>query len=34
MSSWKPSCIKNNEKFKNIPNKMEFSWNKGKRKIV
>ena len=34
MSSWKPSCIKNNDKFKNIPNKMEYSWNKGKRDSI
>ena len=34
MSSWKPSCIKNNEKFKNIPNKMEYGWNKGKKDSI
>ena len=34
MSNWKPSCIKNNDKFKNIPNKMEYSWNKGKRDSI
>ena len=34
MSNWKPSCIKNNDKFKNIPIKMEYSWNKGKRDSI
>ena len=27
MTSWKPSFIKKNEKFKNIPNKMNTIWN-------
>jgi len=34
MSNWKPSCIKNNDKFKNIPNKMEYTWNKGKKDSI
>jgi len=34
MNSWKPSCIKNNDKFKNIPNKMEFTWTKEKKDSI